>query len=60
MGRIAMPASTQALAAVRAVKFVKQWGSFAALRYVERHDAIPHFSEAVAFECRRIIRKGKV
>lgn len=54
-----MPASTQALAAVRAVKFVKQWGSFAALRYVERHDAIPHFSEAVAFECRRRVRKGK-
>ena len=48
----------QAKAAVRAYKHINQWGQHAALRYVERHDAIKHFAEIVMFEFRRKSRSG--
>lgn len=51
-------ASAQASAAIRAYRNINQWGQHAALRYVERHDAIKHFAEIVMFEMRRKSRSN--
>ena len=46
-------ATDKARAAVRAIRCGKQWGLDAALRYVEKHDAINHYFQAMLFESQR-------
>lgn len=54
-----MSASPQAIAAVRAIKHVREWGSYATGRFLDRHNAFHHYVVAVRFEAMRKSRKER-
>lgn len=52
-------ASPQAIAAVRAIKHAREWGSYATGRYLVRNGAFHHYVAAVRFEAMRRARRMK-